>query len=134
MILKNLMLFWMWLVAVSCSQPSDNQTSIVKVVAPEIFKQKLSQTPDAILVDVRTPAEWSGGVLENAQQMNYQDADFEQRITALDKSKPVFVYCKLGGRSGRVTSILEEAGFQQVYDLDGGIVAWQNQGFKVVSP
>lgn len=132
--MKNVALLWVLLWTISCTQSSENQDNTVSVIAPKVFQQKLAETPDAILVDVRTPAECAEGVLENSQQINYSDADFEQKITALDKSKPVFVYCKSGGRSGRTASILQKAGFQQVYDLEGGITAWKNEGLNIVKP
>jgi predicted sulfurtransferase len=46
-------------------------------------------------------------------------------IEALDKEKPVMVYCKSGGRSARAASILKDKGFENVYDLDGGIIGWE---------
>ncbi|TAE59522.1 MAG: rhodanese-like domain-containing protein, partial [Bacteroidetes bacterium] len=52
----------------------------------------------------------------------------------LDKSQPVFVYCAVGGRSGRSAQTLQQLGFTQVYDLEGGITRWQQEGLPVEKP
>jgi rhodanese-related sulfurtransferase len=64
--------------------------------------------------------------------MNYNSDDFASQIEKLDKTKPVFVYCKRGGRSAGAAEILKEKGFTKVYNLDGGITAWTEEGQEVV--
>ena len=64
--------------------------------------------------------------------MNYNDDDFASQVEKLDKTKPVFVYCKRGGRSASAAEILKEKGFTKVYNLDGGITAWIDEGQEVV--
>lgn len=116
----------------SCVQKHESQDNHISTVSPNVFKSKMLEIPNAVLVDVRTPKECASGMLENAQQINYHDTDFETKIKTLDKSKPVFVYCRLGGRSGKTALLLKEAGFNQIYDLNGGITAWKKQGLKVI--
>ena len=65
------------------------------------FKNKLANTPNAQLVDVRTPAEVSKGSLEGAVNIDFRSTDFATQINTLDKSKPVFIFCQSGGRSGK---------------------------------
>jgi len=66
------------------------------------------------------------GIFEKAVNMDVTSDDFESKIATLDKEKPVMVYCKSGGRSAKAASILKENGFKQVYDLDGGMIGWND--------
>lgn len=78
------------------------------------------------LLDVRTPEEYQQGHLENAMLANWKDKEeFMRRISAMDKSKPVYIYCLSGGRSAAAKKALEEEGFANVVELDGGITAWR---------
>ena len=94
----------------------------------EVFEQKLSATPSAQLLDVRTTEEFQQGHLPQALHMNYRSADFMQQINQLDKSKPVFVYCLSGGRSAAAAQKLVAEGFKDVYDMQGGYLKWQAAG------
>ena len=84
------------------------------------------------MLDVRTPEEWAEGVIEDAIKMNFFDEDFNAQLTQLDKNKPVYVYCKSGGRSGKTATQMEAMGFTAVYNLVGGIGAWDAAGNKKV--
>lgn len=90
------------------------------------FNKKLQETPAKQVIDVRTPKEFATGHLPNAVNINFNDTAFASNIAALDKSKPVFVYCLAGGRSANAAKKMEEAGFTTIYDLKGGVMAWQN--------
>lgn len=91
------------------------------------FKTKLANTPNAQLIDVRTPAEVSNGTLENAINMDFSATNFETQINTLDKSKPVFIFCQSGGRSGKGYKRMKDMGFSEVYDMEGGYGAWSKQ-------
>lgn len=108
---------------VSCTGQSDQRTSFV---AGE-FTQKLAATPNALLLDVRTPAEFSGRHLKNAVNMNWNDPAFKNKVATLDKSAPVFVYCLSGVRSAEAATYLREKGFKEVYELEGGTVKGMNE-------
>lgn len=84
------------------------------------------------LIDVRTPEEYKEGHIKNAVNINIYDDDFITKTVAFDKSKPIYVYCKKGGRSAKAAQKLKEAGFQKIYDLDGGISQWLENDLKVV--
>lgn len=100
----------------------------VKTISPKEFASKLESTPDAQLLDVRTPAEYSSEHLDKAANVDWNGADFEAKAAALDKSKPVFVYCKVGGRSAQAANKLQQMGFSEVYNMDGGILKWNSTG------
>lgn len=97
------------------------------------FERKLAGTPGAQLVDVRTSDEYSGGHLKNAVNMNVNREDYKQQFATLDKSRAVFVYCKAGSRSARAAKIMHDMGFKEIYNLDGGIMSWENAGKQIAN-
>lgn len=93
-------------------------------MAPEQFNEKYKNTPNAVLLDVRTESEVSEGALPDAQNIVYDDS-FGEKAEALSKNVPVFVYCASGKRSAKAAEILREKGFKEVYQLEGGLKAWR---------
>jgi len=104
-----------------------NGQSAQKVDA-KAFETKLKNTENALLLDVRTPQEFEERHLANALNVNVNGDDFEGQIDKLDKSKTVFVYCLSGARSTTAAGILAKKGFKNIYNLEGGILAWVNAG------
>jgi thioredoxin 1 len=96
-------------------------------LAVKDFEQKIKNTPKAQLVDVRTPQEYKDGHLANALNVNWNANDFVEKVSFLDKDKPVFVYCLAGGRSASACSKLQSLGFKEVYNMEGGIAKWKSQ-------
>ncbi len=94
------------------------------------FAEKLKSTPNAQLIDVRTPQEYSSQHIEAAKNINWNGDDFEIQAAKLDKNQPVFVYCMVGGRSKKASDKLVEMGFSKVYDLQGGIMKWNAAGYS----
>jgi phage shock protein E len=84
------------------------------------FIAKVKTIKNAQLLDVRTPQEWETGKIASSNCINFNDATFKQQIEKLDKNKPVFVYCAVGGRSSKAAPILQQAGFRYIYNLTGG--------------
>lgn len=80
---------------------------------------------DVQLVDVRTAKEFSEGTIGKASNMDVLSNDFSKKIRMLDKTKPVYVFCRSGKRSQKAREILLKDGFETVYDLQGGYNAWQ---------
>ena len=111
------------------TQETKKATSIKKVEAAG-FKAEV-EGKKVQLVDVRTPGEYTQGHLENAVNINVFDKAFISKAETLDKSKPVYVYCKSGGRSMKAANMLKSNGFN-VVNLNGGIGSWMRNGFKVV--
>lgn len=107
----------------SCKSEAEN----VKTVPATEFQQKVSKEGTTQLVDVRTPEEFSAGHIEGAKNYNIEDPSFETNVASLDKNKPVFVYCKAGGRSSTAANKLREMGFTEVYELEGGMTSWKNK-------
>ena len=86
------------------------------------------KAPGTIVLDVRTPAEYASGHLPAAKLIDIEGPDFAAGIGALDKNATYAVYCRSGNRSGTALEQMTAAGFTHVYDLAGGIGAWQNMG------
>lgn len=101
----------------------NSQNTTVKTVNPDEFEKGIS-SPDAQVVDVRTPQEYSEKHIARAVNININDASFEKQFNGLDKSKPVYVYCLAGSRSAKAADFALKNGFKDVYNLDGGITAW----------
>lgn len=95
------------------------------------LKAVLDKDPsDIILLDVRTPGEIAGGkIADEAVEMDFYEDNFQEKLESLDKNKPVYVYCKAGGRSSSAAKMLIDKGFKEVYNINGGIGAWQASGY-----
>lgn len=108
----------------SCTNAQSNSTDKTQLSAIE-FADKLKELPTALVVDVRTPEEFSKGHLINAKNYDWRGNEFEKQIEPLDKSKPVFVYCLSGSRSAAAAKQMRTEGFKNVYELSGGIMKWR---------
>ncbi len=88
------------------------------------FAKAIKENEQAVVVDVRTAEEYNGGHLYNAINVDVRSNDFEKNILALDKAKPILVYCLAGSRSKTAADYLIEKGFSYVTDLEGGFLKW----------
>lgn len=107
------------ILSISCS----NSQNFKSVEVAE-FKSTLEKTNNAQLIDVRTAGEYAGGHIDNSTNIDWNGNDFTAQVTSLDKTKPVFVYCLSGGRSKKAAAKLNELGFKDVIELNGGYLAW----------
>ncbi len=98
--------------------------------APIAELTQLKNEKKAVVIDVRTPAEWQQGVIAGADLfIDYNGANFKQQIAKLDKSKTYIIYCRSGGRSAGASQVMSDAGFKNVINMQGGISSW---GGKIV--
>ncbi|MBP7184260.1 MAG: thioredoxin fold domain-containing protein [Saprospiraceae bacterium] len=104
---------------------------VFAVLPPTEFQEHLSKNSDALVLDVRTPAEYNKGHIKNAKNINFNSPEFSADIETLDKNKPVFVYCLSGGRSAAALDAMKKKGFHEVYNLGGGTLAWNSAGFPL---
>ena len=84
-----------------------------------------------VILDVRTPAEFSTGHIPGAVNLDYNAPDFQAKAAALDKSKTYLVHCAVGGRSVRACEKLSHLDFPNLYNLPGGFKAWAKAGQPV---
>ena len=92
-----------------------------------------AKLPDTVLLDVRTPSEFAAGHIAGAVNIDVESATFPQLVAALDPAKNYAVYCRSGSRSKAAMSAMEQAGFSHLFDLAGGIGAWQSSGGQLVT-
>ena len=106
-----------------------NKKQAVKTITTIELKTLLAQEKIQ-LMDVRSPKEISNGFIKTANFANYFDADFvEIVIKQLDPTKPVYLYCRSGGRSAKSSRILLEKGFD-VYNVLGGYTQWKKENMQ----
>ncbi|WP_338647633.1 thioredoxin domain-containing protein [Flavobacterium sp. KS-LB2] len=101
-----------------------------KTIDAKSFSEKIVTTPNPQILDVRTPEEFSSDHIDKAVNVNWLGDNFVAEAEKLDKTKPVFVYCKSGGRSQSAVQKLEELGFTNIYQLQGGILKWDAAGLS----
>lgn len=94
---------------------------------------KLMKKNHVLVVDVRTPQEYAQGHLEGAANIDWQGGSLLKDLSGIDRSAPVLLYCGSGQRSGEVKEALVQAGFPHVYDLQGGLEAWAQDGKPVIT-
>lgn len=91
----------------------------------EEWAEQLASDENAVILDVRTEEEIAGGVIPNAIHIDiYKGQEFIDEVEELDKSKHYYVYCRSGNRSGQACRIMEELGFENAFNLEGGILEW----------
>lgn len=112
----------------ACSTGSEAVTDVQASDVDDV----LTADPGATVIDVRSPAEFAAGHLEGAVNIDVSSPSFEQEIAALPQDGTYLVYCQSGNRSGTATDTMADAGFTEVYDLQGGVVAWQAAGGALV--
>lgn len=98
--------------------------AVIKRVSVEEAKTVLLKN-DIQIIDVRTPAELEGGLIEGAKNINYQSSSFDAELDKLDRDKPIFVYCQGGVRSAAAAKKMKAKGFKEIYDLAGGFSSWR---------
>ncbi len=108
---------------------------ILKDITPvEAFDliQENKENIDFIILDVRTEPEYKSGYIESAENIDYYSEGFKDELGEFDKSKNYLIYCASGNRSGKALKMMEELGFQEVYNVLGGIKDWKSKGLPVV--
>ena len=95
-------------------------------LSQEEWASRLENDKNAVILDVRTDAEVADGIIPNAIHIDiYKGQDFIDEIEALDKDKNYYVYCRSGNRSGQACAIMDQLGFENAYNLEGGILEWE---------
>jgi rhodanese-related sulfurtransferase len=96
------------------------------------FSTKVAEA-GVITLDVRTPIEFAEGHIEGARLIDFQSGNFENEIASLDKNATYAVYCRSGNRSGQAVKVMQDAGFTNVFNMNGGVIDWANAGLPLVN-
>ena len=86
------------------------------------------QEIEYILLDVRTPDEFSSGFIKKAKNLDFYSETFQNDLLSIDKSLPVVLYCRTNNRSTKTANILKQNGFKEISVLEGGITEWVKRG------
>jgi len=97
-------------------------------ITPLEYQNQFGDSSPHLLIDVRTPQEFTSGHIQNA--VNISVETLQARLDEVPRGTPVVVYCRSGNRSASAAQILVEGGYQPVYDL-GGIQDWVAQGLPI---
>lgn len=90
------------------------------------WTKQLEEDNNSVVLDVRTQNEVNGGIIPNAIHIDiYKGQGFIDEINKLDKSKNYYVYCRSGGRSGQACAVMNQLGFENAFNLSGGILEWK---------
>lgn len=118
----------------------DNPAGIKNVTVEEA--KRMVEKEDVFVLDVRTPSEFNSSHIKDATLIPVTSAFgsnlspdnlLEARVDEVPKNKKILVYCRSGHRSTSASKILINAGYSQVYNMEGGINAWTGAGYPVVS-
>ena len=124
------------LLCFGCSSPeTETPAQIIEDITAEEANELIRENegnPDFMIIDVRTPEEYADGHIENSVLIDFYADDFEEQIGQLDRDGKYLVYCRSGNRSSQSISIMEELGFTEVYNMLGGIGAWNDAGLPTV--
>lgn len=124
--------FWsfgplLWFILIlSCGGKSQNSTQILD---PLQAREWIRMNPSGQLVDVRTPEEYAQGHIAGSKLLPIQE--LESRQGEIRKDKPVLLYCHSGRWSQTAFDLLRRKGFQNLYQIGGGMTAWKEKGLPV---
>ena len=106
------------------AQSHDTDLPTITNVSVEEFDQLIKDHPEYLLIDARTPEEVAEGKIGNAQTVDYLGEFFDRQVEQLDTTKTILLYCRSGKRSSKAAEVMIEKGFDKIYNLNGGYLAW----------
>jgi len=106
------------------------QSAIIQLNSSAL--SRIADNKKVNLIDVRTRGEYANGHIAGAGQLNYYALDFKKKLLLLQKNQPVYLYCNTGYRSQRAAEILAKNGYEEVYNLEHGIMEWNLYDFATV--
>lgn len=113
------LILFMGIFSVACAQEKQDH-----LLSNESFKEVI-ESKEVQLIDVRTEKEFNEGTIEYAKNIDVLGDSFIEEASKLDKSQPVYIFCKSGKRSAKARKILLEEGFENVYELKEGYSKWE---------
>lgn len=115
----------------SAACAKSQQANIQHVQAVEF--NELIEKGSGQLIDIRTPGEYNSGHIKGAVMIDFYAPTYKNGIDKLDKSKPLYIYCRSGSRSSKSIKLLQELGFTEVVNLRYGIIDWQKSGYSLTN-
>lgn len=93
---------------------------------------ELSATNEGVILDVRTPGEYSRGHIKGSTLIDVSNPNAGSKVSLLPKDKPIYIYCLTGSRSRAVANFMSQNGYKKIYNLTYGIIEWQRLGLPIV--
>jgi rhodanese-related sulfurtransferase len=130
----SLILITTSVLAVACTLQDKAVTTVTDVSPAEAYALVVSRTgdPDFVILDIRTPAEFAGGHIQNAVNIDFYSEGFRDELNNLDKKKVYLIYCRTGNRSTKAIEMMKDLDFETVYHMVNGITAWVAEGLTTV--
>ena len=102
-----------------------NEENLVNIssLPPEDFLYILKNSDEIILIDIRTKEEFYENHISGAINIDFYGNNFRENLNKLDKNLNYLIYCRSGSRTSQTLLLMEELGFKNVFDLDGGIIS-----------
>ena len=123
--MKKLLILALSLILAGCMVTKTSETSgSYKTISSTEAQQMIENNKDALILDVRTAAEYESGHIPNAVNLSNEDIQAGKVDSLKDKSQLIMVYCRSGNRSRQAAQKLAELGYTNVVDF-GGIQSWQ---------
>ncbi|TBW27597.1 rhodanese-like domain-containing protein [Gramella sp. KN1008] len=100
----------------------------MKDLTQQEWQEKLKKDKNAVILDVRTEEEVNEGYIPNALNIDiYKGQGFINEVEKLDKAKHYYIYCRSGKRSSQACTLLDQMGFSETYNLQGGFSEWEGE-------
>ncbi len=100
----------------------------MKNLTQEQWSKEVSEDKNSVILDVRTEEEFVEGYIPTAKNIDiYKGQGFLDEVEKLDKSKNYYVYCRSGARSAQACALMNQQGFENAYNLMGGITDWDGE-------
>lgn len=125
---KNFLLIVLLLTGCMYLRPKQNGMSNLSQTE---WAKALTKQPEAVILDVRTEEEFESGYIPNAKNIDLRmGPGFIDEINTLEKNKSYYVYCRSGARSAQAVQLMRDLGFNETYNLLGGILDWEGEVVK----
>jgi rhodanese-related sulfurtransferase len=108
-----------------------NKNNIKSYDAQQLIIKNLSNV-NFVIIDVRSPEEYSEAHIDNAENIDYNSNTFKEELEKRDKNNKYLVYCRSGHRSSNATKVMIKLGFTDLHNLSGGIRKWKKEGLPLV--
>lgn len=105
---------------------------MIKEMSPREFVARADEGDPPVLLDVRE--DWELGLAKLDQAMHIPMGSVPERLGELQRDREIVVMCRSGGRSAQVAHYLQQQGFERVWNLAGGIIAWSEQVDPSITP
>ena len=102
-----------------------NAPSDVPEITPLDLEQRIAAGDTPLLVDVREPYEAKIADLPETGQLRIPTGEFPERFQEIDRDRDIVVYCRSGARSARAVRLMLDAGYERVWNLEGGVLKWR---------